>query len=324
MEQDRGRLARRAKLLLVAVAATVGLTAGVLAMFIVAFAQAGEAHLRVEPVSLGVGLIVGVGLAVRVVQVARSTRGAVRIRRTERRARRATPAVRNRVEVLALATGQRPPELFVLPDETVNAASAGAPGNAAIMITSGACALPPTELDALLAFCFAQLASNELRIVRDTSAAVSLYARVTQMMWALIIAGVIIGELSQAGGPWLAVTGLATIGWLVGVVGGIAATAAVLGLVRAAGALADSDAIRETMRPDAYARLLVRMLTDDRETNSTLAPLLWMEHATTRTDLAAMAGSFHSQQDLEYRTRRMCAIAGITPPTHQTTTLRLR
>jgi hypothetical protein len=66
------------------------------------------------------------------------------------------------------------------------------------------------------------------------------------------------------------------------------------------------------------------MLTDDRETNSTLAPLLWMEHATTRTDLAAMAGSFHSQQDLEYRTRRMCAIAGIIPPAYQATTLRVR
>lgn len=200
-------MARRARLLLGAVAATVGLTAGALAMCIAAAAQGGEARLRVDAVSVGVGLVVAVGLAVRVVQVAHSTRGAVRFRRAEQRARRATKVARERAEVLALATGQPPPEVFVLPDETVNAASAGAPGNAAIIRTTGACELPPVQLDALLAFCFAQLASDELRLVRDTSAAVSLYARVTQLMWALIIAGIdhrpafpVRGSL--AGGGW--------------------------------------------------------------------------------------------------------------------------
>ena len=99
---------------------------------------------------------------------------------------------------------------------------------------------------------------------------------------------------------------------------GVAATAAFLVISRAAGALA-GDATAQTMRPDAYAELLVKMVEDRRETRTKLSPLMWMERATTRTDLAAIAGSVHSQEELEYRARRMCAIAGTPVPKRWTT-----
>jgi len=86
--------------------------------------------------------------------------------------------------------------------------------------------------------------------------------------------------------------------------------------VSAAGALADSDAVRDTMRPDAYAELLVAMADDPRATRTKVSPLLWLERATTRDDLGAIAGSLHSQDELEQRARRMSAIAGIDLPSH--------
>lgn len=313
---DRGQLAHRAELLLAAVAADIGLTSGILTTCVVVFARPGPPHLTADATSIAAGTLVALAFGILVLRYGRSHRGAARFRRIERTATEAPAAVHERANALALATGQLPPEIVVLPDDTVNASSAGAPGSACIMITAGACELEHAQLDALLAYCFAQLASDELRAVRDASAAVSFYARLTKAMWTLIFAGFVLGELFREQGRWVALAGLGTVGVIVGAVCGLAATAAALVLSRAAGALADSDAVEQTMRPDAYADLLIAMAEDRRPTRTELSPLMWLERATTRSDLAAIAASHYSQEELEYRARRMCAIAGTTVPRH--------
>jgi len=313
---DRSRLAHRAELLLAAVAVNIALTAGLLTTFIVAFARAGRPRVSADAGALLAGAVVAVVFGVQVLRIARSQRSAARFRRIERGTTPVPAEVIERAGALALATGQPPPEIVVLPDDTVNASTAGAPGKAAVMITAGACALEHAQLDALLAYCLAQIASEELRVVRDASAAVSLYATLTKLVWALVIIGLGVAELFGGNGPWVALAGIGTLGVIVTVPCGVAATAAVLAISRAAGAVADSDAVAETMRPDAYAALLVAMVDDRRETRTRLSPLMWLERATTRSDLAAIAGSHHSQEELEYRARRMCAIAGTAPPEH--------
>ncbi|MCU1361634.1 MAG: hypothetical protein JWN99_2923 [Ilumatobacteraceae bacterium] len=220
--------------------------------------------------------------------------------------------VTEHVEALSLAFGEPPPRIDVISDQTVNASTAGSPESARILLTTGACELRPALLDALVAYCLAQITSDELRAVRDASSAVDIYTVAIKSAWAVMIIGYVVGEV--LGGPWIAVVVAATLSFIFLVPCAVAATAAVLGLSRAASALTDSDVVRHTMRPDAYAELLIGMVEDRRETDTRLSPLAWLERATTRRDLAAMASSHHSQADLEYRAQRMCAIAGLSAP----------
>jgi Zn-dependent protease with chaperone function len=215
---------------------------------------------------------------------------------------------------LALATGQLTPVIEIVSDPTVNASTAGAPDDARILLTTGACELESVQLEALLAYCLAQIASDELRVVCDTSSAVGVYTVAIKVAWLTLVVRLVVGELID--GPWLALAAAGTLGLIFLTPCAVLATGAVLGLSRAAGALTDSDAVRHTFRPDAYADLLIGMADDRRETDSRRTPLAWLERATTRRDLAALAGAHHSQEDIEYRARRMCAIAGILAPSH--------
>ena len=154
--------------------------------------------------------------------------------------------------------------------------------------------------------------------MRDVSAVVDLYMVAIKVAWALLIVGFVVGLVFDDGGPWIALAAGSTLGLIFLTPCAAFATASVLGLSRAAGALTDSEAVRHTLRPDVYAELLIGMADDHRDTDSSLAPMAWLERATTRRDLAALAGSHHSQEELEYRAQRMCAIAGMDPPARWT------
>jgi Zn-dependent protease with chaperone function len=314
-QQDRGALARRAELLLAAVAASIGIAAGLLVMCVVASAR-DRPRLTADVVNLLVAVAAALSFGVFVHRLGRSPRLVRRFRPSGAGGIEVPLRVTEHVAVLALATGQPSPTIDLISDQTVNASTAGSPGDASILLTTGACDLEPAQLDALLAYCLAQIASDELRVVRDASSAVEVYTVAIKVAWVLVIVGFFVGELIE--GPWLALVAAGTLGLVFLTPCAVAATGALLGLSRAAGALTDSDAVRHTFRPDAYAELLIGMVDDRRETDSRLTPLAWLERATTRRDLAALASAHHSQEDIEYRARRMCAIAGIRPPVRWT------
>jgi Zn-dependent protease with chaperone function len=308
-------LARRADLLLSAVAASIGVASGLLAMCVVASSREGRPRLTPDVVNVVVGVATTVVLGVVVRQLGRSSRPTVWFRRWHDQTFPVPPSLAARAAALALATGQPAPAIYVVDDDTVNASTAGAPGRARILITRGACGLDPEQLDALLAFALAQLADDELRLVRDVSSVVDLYTMAIKIAWALVIAGFVLAVAFQGAGPWVALAAGSTVGLVFLTPCAVFAAASALGLARAAGALTDSEAVSHTFRPDSYAELLIGMADDHRETDTRLAPMAWLERATTRRDLAALVGAHHSQEELEYRARRMCAIAGIDPPT---------
>jgi hypothetical protein len=313
-QTDRTKLARRARLLLAVVVVSIGVAAALAVMLVGAARHAGHSHLKVDVTAVAAASVAAVLFSAYVGAAGQVRRRSWRRRRLARGSVAVPVAVRVHAEALALSTGQPDMDIVVIRDSTVNAATIGRPGASCLVLTTGACALEPAQLDALLAFCLAQLAGPELRVVRDALTAVALYAKLAKALWILVIAGFIVGLIAGGDGPWVVVSGLGTLGVVVAAICGAAATASALVLAHAAGALADSDAITHTLRPDAYADLLVAMIDDTRETQTKLSPLIWMERNTTRTDLAALAGSYHSQEELAYRAERMCTIAGVPHP----------
>lgn len=300
-------------MLLLAVILTTGAACGMVAVLVTAGIR-GPEHVRVEG-SAYVAAAIGAALfAAYVLLGGFAHPRSWQARRLARHTQAAPSRVQQHAEALALSVGLERPEVLVIRGKAVNAATFGHGRVAHIVVTENACRLHNDRLDALLAYCVVQLADRHLHSVRDSLTAVSLYANMTRAMWGLVFVGYIVGELSSGAGPWVEVTAIGALGIVVAVLCGALATLAAIGLAHAADSLADSDAIACTMRPDAYAHLLVALAEDSHETDADLSPLLWMERDTVRKDLATIIGCIRGQHEIETRARRICAIAGEDAP----------
>ncbi len=300
-------------MLLAAVIVTTGAAFGMVAVLVSA-AVHGPEHVRVTA-SAYLAAAVGAALFGGYVLVGGFAHPrSWQARRLARRAQGAPQRVSEHADALALAVGLERPQVLVIPGKSVNAATFGHGRVAHVVLTENASRLHNDRLDAILAYCMVQLADRHLHSVRDSLTAVALYANLTKMMWAMVFVGYVAGELASGEGPWVEITAIGALGILVAVSCGALAIVAALGLAHAADSLADSDAIAVTMRPDAYAHLLVAMAKDSHETDSDLSPLLWMERDTVRRDLATIISCFRGQHEIETRARRICAIAGDDAP----------
>ena len=66
---------------------------------------------------------------------------------------------------MALASGCPPPQLYILPDQAINAFAAGhAPGNAVIGVTHGTLALPRDQLQGIIAHEFSHIINGDMRL----------------------------------------------------------------------------------------------------------------------------------------------------------------
>jgi Zn-dependent protease with chaperone function len=172
--------------------------------------------------------------------------------------------LRGVVASCALAYGMSPPRVWVIDDAAPNAMVFGRPAVGHLCMTTGALGLPPDEIEALCMFHIAALASRVFAYATSAADLVLLGEWCTRMLWTTGFVAV----LSPAVGVpiWVAV------GYMVGLFVLVAITRPMLfvadrGLVKLldeSAELIDLEAVRQTVQPAPFARLLLDLVEDQR------------------------------------------------------------
>lgn len=178
------------------------------------------------------------------------------------------PELYRMVENLAIQTGIKTPQVYVIEDESMNAFATGfSPDRAAVTVTTGILKrLDPPELQAVLAHEFGHILNRDIRVML---VAITLVG-ILQLMADLILRGiwrssgrVRVGssDRKNGGGAGLVIVLAIVAVWLIGFIGG---TLVQLGISRKREFLADAESAALTRNPLSLASALRKISTDAR------------------------------------------------------------
>lgn len=186
------------------------------------------------------------------------------------------------LEPFALARGMRAPTVWVIDDEALNALSFGRPEAAQVCFTRGAFTLPHDEFAALCAHELTSLTCMPFVYCTAAIDAVLFAEWCTRLLWTsavLLFLTPIIGA-----SPQFVAIAVLCIAALVGVtrLALVVADRALPPLLDDVSQLVDLDAVRLTALPAPFARLIARLLDDDRRVQTRWQVAhLWFERDST-------------------------------------------
>jgi heat shock protein HtpX len=226
----------------------------------VAFAQAGDAFFAFSPF-----VIVGATLWTILMVMGGGKRMILSMSGAKAIEKRDNPELYRMVENLAIQTGIKTPQVYVIEDESMNAFATGfTPDKAAVTVTTGILKrLDPQEMEAVLAHEFGHILNRDTRVMLI---AITLVG-VLQLFADLILRGMWYSgrvrtrsDNRKGGGGAILLLAILVV-WIIGFIGG---TLVQLGISRKREFLADAESAALTRDPRTLASALRKISTDAR------------------------------------------------------------